>query len=64
MPTNAYTVDEFCKSHRISRGTFYNLAKDGRAPVVMKVGTRTLISAEAATEWRRKMEAASTQIAA
>ena len=64
MPSNAYTIEEFCKSHKISRGTFYNLAKDGRGPVIMKVGSRTIISAEAAADWRRKMEANTAQAAA
>ena len=50
------TVDEFCQSHRISRGTFYALLKEGRGPTIMKVGARTLVSEEAATAWRRRME--------
>ena len=56
MTAQAQTVDEFCQGHRISRGTFYNLLKDGRGPAVMKVGARTLVSTEAASEWRRAME--------
>ena len=55
--THAQTVDEFCRSHRISRATLYNLWKDGRGPVAMKVGARRLISSEASAEWRRRMEA-------
>ncbi len=55
--TDAMTVDEFCHGHRLSRGTFYNLLKDGRGPAVMKVGARTLVSREAAAAWRRQMEA-------
>lgn len=50
-------VDAFCRDHGISRAHFYNLLKRGDGPAVMKVGRRTLISAEAATEWRRRMEA-------
>jgi hypothetical protein len=53
---SAATVDEFCHAHRISRGTFYNLLKTGHGPCIMKVGSRTLISAEAAVVWRRQME--------
>jgi hypothetical protein len=52
------TVEEFCQGHRISRGTFYNLLKDNRGPNVMKAGSRTLISNEAAADWRRRMERA------
>jgi predicted DNA-binding transcriptional regulator AlpA len=52
----ASTVDEFCHSHRIGRGTFYNLLKEGRGPTIVKVGARTLTSGEAAAAWRRRME--------
>ena len=50
------SVAEFCHQHGISRGTFYKLLGEGRAPKAIKVGRRTLISAEAAEEWRRRME--------
>ena len=54
---DAHSVPEFCRRHRICRATFYNLRRKGLAPRVMKVGNRTLISREAAAEWRRRMEA-------
>ena len=53
----AFSIPEFCRRHGISRAHFYNLSKSGHAPTVMRVGRRTLISAEAAAEWRRRMEA-------
>jgi hypothetical protein len=53
-------VDRFCREHGISRAHFYNLLKRGDGPVIMKVGRRTLISAEAAAEWRRRMESPSS----
>jgi len=56
MDAPAQTIEEFCHSYRICRATFYNLLKDGRGPRVMKVGSRTLVSAEAAADWRRQME--------
>lgn len=59
----AATVDEFCHAHRISRGTFYNLLKVGQGPAVMKVGTRTLVSCEAAAAWRRLMERQTVEVA-
>jgi excisionase family DNA binding protein len=61
MTAHAMTVDEFCQSHRISRGTFYNLLKDGRGPAVMKIGAGTRVSEEAAAAWRRRMEGDSSQ---
>ena len=53
----AFSIDEFCAEHGISRATFYNLKKAGKAPLEMHVGTRRLISIEAAAAWRRQMEA-------
>ena len=50
------TVAQFCEAHDISRTTFYQLQKDGKGPRLMKVGRRTLITAEASADWRRKME--------
>ena len=54
--TLAFSIPEFCRRHGISRAHFYNLSKSGDGPAVMRVGRRTLISAEAAAEWRRRME--------
>jgi predicted DNA-binding transcriptional regulator AlpA len=56
-PKSAETVPQFCDGHNISRTHFYELIKQGRAPRLMKVGRRTLISAEAAFDWRRRIEA-------
>ena len=52
----AFTVPEFCAAHRISRASFYVMARDGRGPRIFKAGRGTLISREAADEWRRRME--------
>jgi hypothetical protein len=57
-PLRAYSVSQFAKAHNISTAMFYKLLKQGHGPVVMRVGTRTLISIEAAEAWRRKREAA------
>jgi predicted DNA-binding transcriptional regulator AlpA len=53
---SAATVPQFCDGHNISRTHFYELVKQGRAPRLMKVGRRTLISQEAAADWRKRME--------
>jgi predicted DNA-binding transcriptional regulator AlpA len=57
----AYSITDFCEAHSISRTTFYLLQKEGKAPRVMSVGNRRLISQEAAADWRRECEAACTQ---
>jgi hypothetical protein len=57
MSTEAYSIVEFCRAHGVSRAFVYALLKRGEGPAVMKVGRRTLVSVEAAAEWRRRMEA-------
>lgn len=52
----SFSIKEFCELHAISRSFFYVLREKGKAPRLMKVGRRTLISAEAAAEWRKNME--------
>lgn len=56
MEPAAYSIDEFCLAHHISRGMFYKLLRAGKAPQVMCVGTHKRISKEAAAEWRRQCE--------
>ena len=53
----AYTIPEFCEAHRISRGSYYNLKAAGKGPAEISVGSRKIITQEAAAEWRRKMQA-------
>ena len=45
---DAYSIDEFCARHRISSQLFYKLKPQGLMPATFKVGTRVLISREAA----------------
>ena len=51
------SIDEFCAEHGISRAMFYKLRGEGKAPALMTVGTRKLVSIEAAAAWRREREA-------
>ena len=51
-----YTIQEFCKAHRVSRALLYRLIADNLGPRLMKAGRRSLISREAAEDWRRQME--------
>ena len=52
IPPVAYTVAEFCHAHRISRSGLYQLWKQGQGPKFRRIGTKILISAESAREWR------------
>ena len=59
----AFTVDEFCHYHNVSRPFFYKMLKAGIGPRFFKVGARTLVSTEAAAAWRREREAATRNAA-
>ena len=57
----AFSIDEFCSTHRISRALFYLLQRDGDGPRLMRVRGRTLVTAEAAADWRNRMESGQAQ---
>jgi predicted DNA-binding transcriptional regulator AlpA len=52
----AFSIEQFCKIHSISRAKFYMLLREGLAPKIMQVGRRRLISIESAKQWRKDME--------
>jgi hypothetical protein len=54
-----FTIPEFCAAHRLSRSKLYQLWAAGAGPRKMSLGTKILISVEAAADWRREREAAS-----
>jgi hypothetical protein len=64
MERAAFTITEFCDSHRISRSMLYKMWSEGSGPRTMPVGTKVLITVEAAADWRREREAASNSVAA
>jgi hypothetical protein len=53
-----YSIRDFCIAHCISEDMFFKMQRQGLTPKTMKVGVRTLVSMEAAAEWRRQCEAA------
>ena len=57
-PPLAMSIREFCTAHRILEDLFFKMRRQGWGPVVMRVGSRTLISVEAAAAWRKAREAA------
>jgi len=54
-----FTIPEFCAAHRLSRSKLYQLWAAGVGPRKMCIGTKILITVEAAADWRREREAAS-----
>src|SRR6202035_6064586 len=53
---DAYSIEEFCRRHNVSHGTFYNMRKRGQGPREARAMTRVLITKEAAADWRRQIE--------
>lgn len=54
---NGFTLDEFCRSFRVSRTRLYQFWKEGRGPRYIQNGARRIITAEAASDWCREREA-------
>lgn len=52
----AYTIAEFCEAHRISRSKLYQLWQAGAGPAFKNIGTKKIITTEAAAAWRRQDE--------
>ncbi len=58
----AYSIPEFCRAHGFSRASYYNLPAEQR-PREIRVGSRVLITVEAAADWRRRMESEQAALA-
>jgi hypothetical protein len=64
-PEADQTIEEFCRSERISRAKFYELKKLGKAPRVIEISPQVKrISAQARRDWRDALEAESVQTSA
>ena len=63
LQQQAFSVEEFARSHGISRSTAYLQIKMGRLRVA-KVGRRTLVTVEAAAAWRRLIDGAAEDLKA
>jgi len=63
-PPLAFSIKQFCQLHAISRELFFKARREGWGPKIMKCGSRTLVSVEAAAEWRRQREEVATAAAA
>ena len=54
----AFSIAEFCRAHRTSQSMYFKMRNLGLGPREMAVGSRRLISQEAAAEWRKARESA------
>jgi hypothetical protein len=59
----AFTITEFCEAHRISRSWLYGEWRAGRGPEVKHVGSKKIITVEAAAEWRKTSHQQSKEVA-
>jgi len=50
------SINEFCAKFGFSRASFYNLRRLGRAPRLIKVGKRSIVSNAQARLFRERME--------
>jgi hypothetical protein len=57
LQKKAYTISEFTQTHSMSMSTFYKDQRAGRGPDVIFVGNKSLVTEEAAAEWRQRMAA-------
>jgi predicted DNA-binding transcriptional regulator AlpA len=53
---DAFTIDEFCARHRISRNLYYKLRSQGRAPAELHLGSRVVITRKAVDDWHLKYQ--------
>jgi len=65
-PRMALSIPEFSEAAGFSPSMYYKMKRQGQTPREMKVGTRTLISMEAAPEWfaERQADTASAKMKA
>ena len=52
---DAFSIEEFCRRHSISRSTYYVMQADGTGPVEGHAKNRVLISKESAFNWRQQI---------
>jgi hypothetical protein len=51
---DAYSIREFCERHNISTSFFHKLRHQGLGPRTLRLGSRVLITREAAKAWRKR----------
>lgn len=61
VPRAAYSIAEFCAAHRLSESMYFKMRNQGLGPDEMSVGSRRIISFEAAERWRRARETLSRE---
>src|SRR5262249_24906677 len=63
VPPACFSIATFCAAHHISEAMFFKMREMGIGPAEMRVGTRVLITFEAAAAWRAERERAAATAA-
>ena len=50
------SIPKFCKKHEISRAFFYKLQGQGKAPKVVKLGRRSIITPRGEYDWLEALD--------
>ena len=58
LAPGAFSIAEFCEAFRLSESMYFKLRTQGLGPREMQVGTRRMISFDAAARWQRERERA------
>ena len=49
------SIPRFCEENEISKAFFYKLKAQGKAPKIVKLGSRSMITPESRLEWRQQL---------
>lgn len=49
------TIDEFCKRYALSRSHYFELKRQGRTPIEIRIGRKAVITATSARAWERRV---------
>lgn len=61
-PKEVYNLREFLLAYGMSKGTYFKLLRQGRAPKRMIINKKILMTKDAVKEWVKFMEDTTTQI--
>jgi hypothetical protein len=52
-----FTIKKFCDRYEIAPSFYFKLQRQGRGPRTMRIGSKVLITAQAASDWVAAREA-------
>jgi hypothetical protein len=56
-PQPVFTIKKFCERYEIAPSFFFKLQRQGKAPRTLRVGSKVLITSQAAADWIAAREA-------